>query len=260
MQNDKPKFNILRSKELWELSADFNQLLNQKYSCEFSISHREINLAEIVTGAFQMMDFSWTVFKQLSPIVHRADALIQKLNWADSGLIVAGEIRPMMLSEKVFSEMISSQNTIVYREYCVSIVGELSTFASFVNLCQRLGFKKINFYCDASKIKEAQDFSENAIKLFINLKIDVKVFDELVHTEELSSLLIVDADFEIETELFQNLSYFNFLSPRSIFIDFRSDRNNLLQLEAEKAELVVLDGREFFMKKYQLASEIVGNR
>ena len=260
MQTTKSKFNILRSKELWELTPEFHKILNQEKFIDFSISHREINLAEIVMGTFHMVDFSWDVFKQINPIVHRAEALIQKINWADTGLIVNGEIRPMLLSERIFSDMISSQNTIVYREYCVSIVGELSTLASFVNLCQRLGFKKINFYCATDKVQEAKVFADVAMKLFINLKVEVKVFDELMHNEELSSLLIVDANFEVEVELFENLSYFNFLSPHSIFMDFRSDKNNLLQLEAEKAELVVLDGREFFLKKYLLASQIVENR
>lgn len=250
----------MRSNELWELSSEFQQLLNKDKSIDFSIAHKEINLAELVMGAFHMVDFSWSIFKQLNPIIHRAEALIQKLNWADTGLIINGEVRPMLLSERVFSEMISGHNTIVYREYCVSIVGDLSTLASLVNLCQRLGFKKINFYCVAEKVQEGKEFSDVCMKLFINLKIEVKVFDELTHNEELSSLLVVDVDLDIETELFENLSYFNFLSPHSIFIDFRSDKNNLLQLEAEKAELVVLDGREFFHKKYQLAAQIIENR
>ncbi len=250
----------MRSIELWELSAEFQQRLNQDKSVEFSIAHREISLAELVMGAFHMVDFSWAVFKQLNPIVHRAEALIQKLNWADTGLIINGEVRPMLLSERIFSEMISAQNTIVYREYCVSIVGDLSTLASFVNLCQRLGFKKINFYGAENIVQEGKEFADVCMKLFINLKIEVKNFDELTHNEELSSLLFVDVDLDKETELFENLSYFNFLSPHSIFIDFRSDRNNLLQLEAEKAELVVLDGRKFFLKKYQLAQQIVENR
>lgn len=260
MQTSNPKFNILRSNELWELSEELNQLLNKDQNVEFSIAHREINLAEIVVGSFQMLDFSWNVFKQINPIVHRAEALIQKLNWADTGLIIDGEIRPLLLSERVFSEMISAPNTTIYREYCVSIVGELSTLASFVNLCQRLGFKKINFYCDSALFQDSKEFAEVAMRLFINLKIEVKNFDELMLNEELSSLLMVDADFEKEVELFENLSYFNFLSPHSIIIDFRSDRNNLLQLEAEKAELVVLDGRDFFIRKYRLARRIVENR
>ena len=40
-----------------------------------------------------MVDFSWQIFKQLSPIVHRAEALVQKLNWADTGIVFKNEIR-----------------------------------------------------------------------------------------------------------------------------------------------------------------------
>lgn len=260
MQATLKKFNILRSSELWSHTDEFKAALNENENVKFVIEHKEINLAEIITETFHMMDFSWQIFKQLNPIVHRAEALVQKLNWADTGLIVNNEIRPMLLSEKVFSQMISTKNTVVDREYCVSVVGDLSTLASFVNLFQRLGFKKINFYTEQSILEDSKAFASLATKLFINLTVEAKSYDDLTFNEELSSLLIVDADLDKEKELFEDLSYFNFLSPKSIFMDFRSDRNNLLQLEADKAELIVLDGREFFLKKYQLAQQMVANR
>ena len=106
----------------------------------------------------------------------------------------------MLLSEKVFSEMISSKNTVVDREYCVSVVGELSTLASFVNLFQRLGFKKINFYTDQGMIDDAKEFADLAMKLFINLKVEAKTYADLTFNEELSSLLIVDVDLDKEKE------------------------------------------------------------
>ena len=260
MQLTNKKFNILRSSELWKHTDEFKIALNDKKDIEFVIEHKEINLAEIITENFHMMDFSWQIFKQLNPIIHRADALVQKLNWADTGIIVNNEIRPMLLSEKVFSQMISTKSTVVDREYCVSVVGDLSTLASFVNLFQRLGFNKINFYTDEGMIEEAKAFAKLATKLFINLNVEAKTYSDLTFNEELSSLLIVDVNLDEEKELFEDLSYFNFLSPRSIFMDFRSDRNNLLQLEAEKAELIVLDGREFFLKKYEMGLQTVANR
>jgi hypothetical protein len=260
LQTGKTKFNILRSSELWSHPKDFLAKLNESKEIEFNLEHKEINLSEIVTETFQLVDFSWEVFKQLTPIIHRAEAMVQKLNWADTGLIINNNFRPILLNEKILSEMISSKNAVVDREYCVSVVGDLSTLASFINLFQRMGYKKINFYTRQDVLSEASQFAILAMKLFINLKVEVKPFDELTYNEELSSLLIVDAELDREKELFEDLSYFNFLSPNSIFLDFRSDINNLLQLEADKAELMVLDGREFFLKKYHMGQQMVANR
>ena len=71
MQTTKSKFNILRSSELWQQTDEFKALLNEKKDVEFNIMHKEINLSEIITETFHMMDFSWQIFKQLNPIIHR---------------------------------------------------------------------------------------------------------------------------------------------------------------------------------------------
>lgn len=248
----------MRSKSLWALDADKLMAGVPELKDKIEIVSSELSLDALVMNPYDMMEWSWGDFKQMTPLLHRAETLVQKLGWSDAAISISKELKPMLLHERALAEILTQEKVSLRRDYVASIVGDLSTLANFVNFIQKLGYSVIRFFCSPHERIEAEKLSLRLTKMFVNLKIEIHNFEEITEIEGLASLVIVDVDLSVHKELFEIISYFNFMAPNSIFLDLRELMYEQLRLEAEKAELTCLSGISFWTTRYRLALRLSG--
>ena len=246
----------MRSQSLWSLDSSLIGKVDPDLKSKIEIVTTEFSLNDFVVNTYDLIELSWGDFKQLTPLLQRAETMVQKLGWSDAAVSIAGEIKPLMLHERVLAEMLSMHKVSIQRNFIASVVGDLSTLASFTNVIQKLGYSFIRFFCSPKDRLEAEKLSAKLCRMFVNLKIEIHNFEDITEIDGLSSLIIVDIDLVAHKELFEILSYFNFMSPNSIFLDLREIHFEQLRQEAEKAELTCLSGKKFWVTRYNLAMRI----
>lgn len=247
----------MRSQSLWSLDAESIGKVDPDLKSKIEIVTTEFSLSEFVVNTYDLLELDWGDFKQLTPLLQRAETMVQKIGWSDAAVSFSGEIKPLMLHERVLAEMLSSQKVSIQRDFIASIVGDLSTLASFTNVIQKLGYSNIRFFCSPNVRIEAEKLATKLCRMFMNLKIEIHNFEEITEIDGLSSIIIVDIDLVVHKELFEILSYFNFMAPNSIFLDLRELHFEQLRQEADKAELNCLSGKNFWATRYQLAMRIL---
>lgn len=130
------------------------------------------------------------------------------------------------------------------------LIGNYSMLMSFTFGLVKLGYKKIiiispenfSYHEEIEKIK----------KILFQVELQQISFDEISHVTENSSLLVIDFDLALNPDLVEVLSYFNFLSEKSLFLDLQQINNSSLAEEADRASLTVLSDLEFHLEKYKI--------
>lgn len=93
-------------------------------------------------------------------------------------------------------------------------------------------------------VKKMKDF-------IFNINIKAVDLNDLTFLQTTSGLLISNVTPEVDKDVYETLTYFNFLSQKGVFVDFSSYSNPILIEEAKKAELNVVEELEILTLKFK---------
>jgi hypothetical protein len=101
---------------------------------------------------------------------------------------------------------------------------------------------------------------EKKLKEFIfNLNLTFIKLNELTQIQSTSGLLISNVSEKMDSDAYESLTYFNFLSHRAVFVDYQSYQSASLIEEALRAELNVIEEIEILTLKYKTLIEFCKN-
>lgn len=157
--------------------------------------------------------------------------------------------------KEVFLKELSTNRTSLQTNHFAVIVGDQRTVASFFPALAQLGYAHFKFVVrDPISMKS---YLQAVLSKYIGLNADLLSFSDLAEMKESASALIVDVDHEQEAELVQNLTYFNFLVGRALFLDVRAITHSDLEEEAERAELTVIKSEQLNKKRFELVEKLL---
>ena len=93
----------------------------------------------------------------------------------------------------------------------------------------------------------------------VNLNLKTVPISDLTSIELTAFLLISNFQKAKNSDAYDLLSYFNFLSEEAVFIDCNSIKDGYLVDDARKAEIFVIDELEVLENKYNYLLELLKN-
>jgi hypothetical protein len=238
-----------------------NHLFPQKLNSSIEYLNRG-TINEALEKNADLIDISYSDYLEIRDQYPVSQLDVYNLGAADCLMLFNQKYYLYQLSSSAFLQFVSKLKiNLKTNEYAV-IVGDELTISQFLPAMTKLGYSKFMFIVQDSI--QILPFIEKIKKTFFGISIDVLNFKHVSLIENLSSLLLVDVDHARSAELIESLTYFNFLTAGSVFFDVRSSpsdaRSKDLVLEAERAQMFVLDANQYYEARLDLADQILTHK
>ncbi|MFN3454245.1 MAG: hypothetical protein ACK41T_04740 [Pseudobdellovibrio sp.] len=176
------------------------------------------------------------------------DVKTQTLGCFDSLIRINGVYKPLQLDSLSFIHFLQQSKVILNATLSAVVVGCPDKLMMYGMDLSKLGLNRI--YLVSPENKNLKGRIEHLQKTLLGVHIEQVMTDKISDISDSCGLLIVDFDKAKNSELVQDLTYFNFLAEKAIFLDIRGYEDFELSSEAEKASLQVLKSEDFIKFKY----------
>jgi hypothetical protein len=246
------KMKYYRSKNLPALAIDMNNEVMTSLNIEYV-------QAETVTEAQQLgadlIDLSYADYLQIKDQFIMTSIDSYGLGSADCIIKINGEFRFYQLSQHVFLSYMEELKVSLNSVDIAVLVGDEMTISQYLPALTQLGYGQFIFVVE--NMERVKKFIERIQRTYFSLSIQILNFHQVGLIEIASSFLLVDIDHSQHPELVESLTYFNFLTAGSLFIDMRSALNEHLVEEAKRALMFVADTRPYQQNRFLIANQVL---
>lgn len=222
------------------------------------IKCQNLTAEETIENNFDIIHLSENDFKLFMPYMKMIEWKISHMGVADILIKKKNKtFQPLNLNSDCIYQQIKNLNIRLNTAELAMFIGSYDFVLSNSVKMALVGYTHL-----VISVKNEIEFNQikSKLKEFIfNLDIQYVPLSELTQVKFSIDLLVSNMSPEIDAEAFESLTYFNFLKPKAIFIDFQSFRNDSLVHEARRAELNVVEELEILSLKYKTLIELCKN-
>lgn len=225
---------------------------------EFDL-HQEpyTDAGELMQQGYDVVEFKperYPEFKAKIPVI---DWRVSQLGHADCLLRQGNTYRPFHLLIDSLHRIIKKNSDRINSQQPVILIGNAEFVFGLAVKLALSGF--IEIIISAVDLKpEGYPGMEKKIKsLVFDLNIQAVAVSDLTTLDQTGSLLITNIEKKRNRDVYELITYFNFLSAGATFIDCNSMEESHLVDEARKAEIYVIDEAAVITNKYEYLLEIL---
>lgn len=252
------------SKTLYVFSArDPNEFLRlaegDDAALQVVLPSADQTVSEVLKQQYEVVSFLPTDFEQFKVHLKVVDWKVNQLGYADSLVLRPEGYKPYNCSAEAVLSVIKQNRRYINTQMPVIVIGATSFVVPIAAMLATAGFYKI-IISPVGKTGEPHEQIREKLRAFaFNLDIEVVAPVELTGIEVTASLLISDFIRTEAEDAYGLITYFNFLSPRSLLIDCRSQTEGSLTEEARKADISVIEQNDVLKAKHDHLIELIKN-
>lgn len=230
-----------------------DELLNE-FKDVFAIEKvSDIPAEQVLKQDFDLLEIPLKSFSQFSSFLAKQSVQSHSLQLADAILRVRSSSLDEQLSLSLaIQQYLSSDVKIVDTTGRVLLVGDLECILALIYQLSKLGFSR--YLLASSQITDAAQIEQRIKKISFGLEVAFSKIEELNQSTLISDLMIINLEnqsVEKSDEIYESLTYFNYLSRNAIFLDLQDIKNKILHDEAVRTGLKVINSMDIYRQKYK---------
>lgn len=209
---------------------------------------------EALAQNIELIDISYEEFNQLKGTLHKESLQVYQVGFADAVILKNQIYQFMNLNYLTLTRLITDRKIKLNTSQPALLIGGLETHLSFIPCLAQLGFKRLIVASD--KVSRDAAILQKVMRGFLGIQVQIIEYDKVSLIEETCSILLAEFSHLEFQDLSETLSYFNFLTSDSTFIDLRSEDNASLAEEVQRAGLEFVSQGDFFLNRIALAQKL----
>lgn len=236
------------------LLDQYDELGPLKSAFEISVNDKNLSAEEILKQNFDVIELGPGDFQNFVPLFKALDFKISRLGVADTIVKIGSFFQPMnLLPDAIYTTIVKKVPKLKISEPAV-VIGEYDFILGMTNKLAQSGFLKIIIALE--DIDSGKKIKEIISKFVFGVEITTISLEELTQLESSNGLLVINLEKDKNPEAHESITYFNFLSPKAVFVDLQSRKESSLVDEARRAELIVVGEVEILKTKYESLLEL----
>lgn len=193
-----------------------------------------------------LLEGEFALFKEL---IGAISWKTNQLGVADTLVRVDGGYTPVNLNADCVLQILRSKDFKLDTSQSAMVIGSYDFVLSVSAKIALAGYS--NILVSLFEKERVVELEKKMKEFIFNLNVQPVSLHDLTLLQVASGLLISNVTPEMDKEVYETLSYFNFLTHGGVFVDFQSYSNATLIEEAKRAELNVVEELEILTLKFK---------
>lgn len=214
------------------------------------IEATDVPAEEVLNHRYDVIEFEMNDYEKYRSHIKAVDWKTNLTEIADCLILKDNNYRPYSLLPDAIVQILKRNPSRTNSLKPVIVIGDLSFMMAVVTKLALSGFIEIIVSLTDDNQEMLKVFEKKIRSFVFNLNLRAVPINELTSSELEAYLLISNFQKEKNSEAYELLSYFNYLSEKAIFIDCNSIKDGYLVDDARKTDIFVVDELEVLENKY----------
>jgi hypothetical protein len=239
-------------------SSKIGQLSDSALADQFAVENIDTcSPEELLKMKYDVIEFSYEHFKVLHENLRTITFQTHQIGVSDCLIKSLNTYRPVDLNAATLGQILVEYRNKMDTHQTAMIIGEFSFSLSMISKLAQSGFIDIALVLLDGNQEKIEDFQKRVGRYIFGLNLNFYSLDDLTTIEVSSNLFITNFKKEINPAAYELLTYFNFLNPGALLLDWNSDADSGLIEEAKKADIHSLTEPEIIKRKYKTLLDIL---
>lgn len=219
----------------------------------------DISAEDLIKQKYDVIEIDGSRYEEFVNFIPTIDWKTSHISSADCLILKNNVYKPYNILSEALIRILKKNVGRVNSQLPVIVVGDIYFAYSVVTKLALSGFIEIIVSLTTGDGELVNEFEKKIRSFVFNLNLKTVPIGDLTSVELTAFLLISNFQKEKNSDAYDLLSYFNFLSEDAIFIDCNSIKDGYLVDDARKAEIFVVDELEVLENKYNYLLELLKN-
>lgn len=246
-------YNFLDNEKLLEIK-------NFEALAQFEIlGDEDVSAEDLIKKKYDVIEIDGSQYEEFAKFIPAIDWKTSHISSADCLILKNNIYKPYNIMSETLIRILKKNIGRVNSQQPVIVVGDIYFAYGVVAKLASSGFIEIIVSLTTGDEELANEFEKKIRSFVFNLNLKTVPINDLTSIEQTAFLLISNFHREKNSDAYDLLSYFNFLSEKAVFIDCNSIIDRSLVEDARKAEIFVIDEVEVLENKYNYLLELLKN-